>query len=196
MSDVYKMLTNGAEIEDEYFHWLCNIVKPLKKKKEQYSFLLSFLHSQDFWWIIDRDENRAKDGKKLRKLFIDEMCHEGVLYSFIEGPCTFLEMLIGLAMRIETDIMYDPDNGDRTSVWFWEMCDNSGLTAFPDSTWMMSYGQGQVGDILNTIMSRKIGKRGEKGLFPLKESKKNQKKVELWYQANSYFQEKFFNEVI
>ena len=54
-----------ATIKKEYFEWLCSLVKAEKK----YSMLWQKLHDMDFVWIVDRDENRAEDGKYLRYIF-------------------------------------------------------------------------------------------------------------------------------
>ena len=42
-------------------------------------------------------------------------------------PCSVLEMMIALSMRCEEQIMDDPDIGNRTGQWFWDMIDNLGL---------------------------------------------------------------------
>lgn len=39
----------------------------------------------------------------------------------------FLEMIIALAIRLEEHIMDDPDIGNRTGQWFWDMIVSLGL---------------------------------------------------------------------
>ena len=46
--------------------------------------------------------------------------------------------------------------------------------------------------ILNKIIDRGYSRRGVGGLFPLKYSKNDQRKVELWYQMHSYLIENYY----
>ena len=63
------------------------------------------------------DRNRALDGLALR----DKYGYSG---DPDEEPCTVLEMLIALSLRIENQFMTNYDEGDRTSMWFWIMITN------------------------------------------------------------------------
>ena len=62
-----------ATIKKEYFEWLCSLVKAEK----EYSMLWQKLHDMDFVWIVDRDENRAADGKYLRYIFMVDTAKDG-----------------------------------------------------------------------------------------------------------------------
>ena len=80
---------------------------------------------------IDNDINRADDGKHLRYEFASERSYSNY-YPIDNRPCSVLEMLIALAIRINDEIMWNPDYGDKTAAWFWEMIDNLGLGNLDD----------------------------------------------------------------
>ena len=87
------------------------------------------MFDRSFRWFIKNDVNRASDGVYLRQLYFDEMGVD----SGKDGPCSILEMFVALAIRCENELMYDPDEGDRTSEWFWIMMDNMGLSSLSDN---------------------------------------------------------------
>lgn len=161
-----------------YFDWLVFQISPDYHERERYSKLLFALYSTEFFWVVPRDLNRAKDGLDLRNQYEREV-GAGI---DIFGPCTCLEMLIALAIRCENELMYDPDFGDRTDQWFWIMIDNLGLDQFEND----EFDKDEVDYILNRFMNREYGSNGEFCMFPGTESVKNLKKMELAYQINYY----------
>lgn len=153
-----------VDIQKEYLGWLCKLVNAGPK----WHFLWSKLHSMAFVWIIDMDENRAEDGKYMRYLYGLEKADNGLsdeeIDEYLAGPCTVLEFLVGLARRIEDDIMYSADSDiDRTGEWFWEMIRNLGLEKYDDE----HYSDVEVDDIVNRFMSRKYAKNGAGNVFKI-----------------------------
>ena len=102
-------------------------------------------------------------------------------------------MMIALSIRLEENILRDPDKGDRTSVWFWVMMRNLGLDCMTDDC----FDEDEAVDILRNFVNRNYEKNGQGGLFFLgkKWAKSGQKSgldmrnVEIWYQANYFFSE-------
>lgn len=178
-----------ATVLNDYFKWL----KSLVDAEESHSFLWRKLHSTDFVWVVERDENRAEDGKYLRYLFtvtaydrID--FDEEEVEQYLSGPCSVMEFLVGLAKRMEDDIMYDPELEDRTSKWFHEMVDNLGLTKYDDK----HYSDVEVDDIIHRFMSRKYGKNGVGNIFWVAHfSGPLFKNLEIWDQMQAYVLEKY-----
>ena len=163
----------------DYYGWLMDIVDGPWK----YSRVITELWNTDFYSKVPMDDNRAKDGLKLRNHFENETgqkCEKG-------GKCSVLEMMIGLAKRIEDEYMYDYELGDQTSDWFWEMFYNLGLDRFDD----FSFDRGQILQIIYDFLDRKYGQRGQNCLFPTKHRRKNLEDVEIWWQMNDYISEKF-----
>lgn len=181
---------SGTNIINEYFQWLCDIIN-VNTFDRSYWLLAKTLYKKEFIWTVPNDDNRDKDGKKLRDRFADEMNYES--YDVIEGPCMMLEMLIALAERIE-DMMIDTTSNNRTDRWFWEILDNCGLTTYTDENYADSQGILMIDYILNNVLERNYKRNGKGGLFPLKNAKKDQRKVEIWYQMCGYLLENYYIE--
>ena len=178
------------EICEEYFEWLTYVVNIGKDHTE----LARMLHNREFYSIWSNDQNRVEDGKMLRNIFRDETLYNN--YECLERPnCSVLEMLIALAIRMES-ILEDPAEGDRTISWFWLFLDNLGLSKY--TNYNIKYGAGnpvtEINDILDDLIERRYKRSGEGGLFPLKNAKKDQRKVEIWYQLSSYLLENYIDE--
>lgn len=172
------------ELINEYFDWMCQLVSDKRYKgNRSYRKLLSKLHSIDFTYTIDMDGNRAADGIDLRYRFGGECDYEDyIITSFLDDrPCSILEMMIALAKRCE-NIMEDPEIGDRTAQWFWEMISNLGLYDMYDSNFDRRY----VEDTIDIFLNRDYEQNGKGGLFVIKHPKRDLRTVEIWYQMNWY----------
>ena len=178
-----------ATIKKEYFEWLCSLVKAEK----EYSMLWQKLHDMDFVWIVDRDENRASDGKYLRYIFTIEAYDNKAsdieeIEEILSGPCSVMEFLVGLARRIEDDIMENVDLENRTYKWFHEMVGNLGLLKYDNK----HYSDGEIDAIVHRFMSRKYSKNGRGNIFLVGHfSGPVLSQVEIWTQMQAYFLEKY-----
>lgn len=178
------------EISNEYFTWLCNIIN-INRPRDSYFILAQILHKRDYKWFVPNDDNRAADGRKLREQFSDEMQYDASKILNYHS-CSMLEMLVGVARRIE-DILYDPEEGDRTERWFWEILGNVGLDKYVDSKYAEdSYGREKINLLIDNVLERAYKKNGQGGLFPLRRPKKDQRKVEIWYQMCEYLNDNYF----
>lgn len=156
-----------------------------------YGELIGRLHSIPFEVILEKDNNRAIDGTDLRLYFCGVNNYEdAVAYEILDGPCSVLEMLVAFARRIESDVMWNPEIGDRSHVWFWLMIDNLGLTGC-DNEHYDEEKDDQITHVIDNFMGRRYFKDGFGGLFPLKKSSKDQRKIELWYQMQAFFIENY-----
>jgi hypothetical protein len=184
-----SLLTRGESddfIKDTYFRWLCDIVG-VENKANSYYILASHLHSIPFTWSVPNDDNRYLDGQNLREVFIDDT-DVGMYEAYIlEGPCSVLEMLIGLSIRIN-EIMDWPEGPE---VWFYEMLFNLYLIKYNDSDFNFINGREEIRKKISNLLERTYSKDGEGGLFPLYHTRKDQREVELWYQMNAYLRERY-----
>lgn len=173
-----------------YFDWLVMTVAPHYYQREKYSELLFVLYRTEFYWTIARDRNRAIDGLDLRGKYERDTGE----YCDAEGGCSVLEMLIALAIRCEKELMYDPELGDRTDLWFWMMIENLGLDEFDSGIYEDSpaFFEEEIQYILERFMDRKYGKNGEFCAFPISFFDPNFRKMELAYQLNYFIKEKFY----
>jgi hypothetical protein len=153
-------------------------------KRLSYKKLLYFLYNTDFTYTIELDANRYEDGTDLRYRFgYDTGFSSAVIADCIDiFPCSVLEMLIALSIRLEDHIMSDPDAGDRTAKWFWDMIVNLGLGSMDDS----KFNETEANYIVQRFLNREYEPNGKGGLFTLEHCDEDLRNVEIWYQACWY----------
>lgn len=173
-------MRNIDDIKDEYYEWLTHLVGI-----RDHQALFSYLHNSDFYWSVERDVNRALDGIGLRDKFM-RIAQYDIADTERFGACTILEMLLGLAIRMN-DIMYEIGENDRTSHWFWLLLRNTGLDNCYDKAF---YADG-VDAIITTVLSRNYDYNGIGGFFPLHHCEEDQRNVELFYQMSAYLDENY-----
>ena len=167
----------SGNLVNEYFNYLLDIVDSEEYSTDDYIDVLWLLFDTDFTWLIDHDSNRAGDGLALRDRFLSEYC-DG--YDKLFGPCSVLEMMVALSIRMENDIMFDPDFGNRTDIWFWKMMDSMGLLYMD----YINYSYRIAKRCINNFLNRNYRPDGKGGLFVIKNSKIDMRDVEIWYQMN------------
>lgn len=175
-------------LNNEYFNWMYKLVFNSKYyKKLSYYKLLKHLHTIEFTYTIPMDGNRADDGIDLRYRFGEENKYEDyIIAKYLDDrPSSVLEMLIALAIRCEEHIMDDPDIGDRTGQWFWNMIVSLGLGLMDDNKFDKNY----VNDIVVRFLNREYSSDGKGGLFTLKENIHDLRQVDIWYQMCWYLDE-------
>ena len=174
---------NRKDLKQEYFEWLCHFVKLNNHKK-----LLFLLFSIDFTYDLPMDGNRYEDGIDLRYRFADEKGYPQryAAHWLDDVPCSVLEMMVALCLRIEEHITGNPDDGDKTSEWFKDMLKTSGLYNFADDR----YSERTSIAIIQDILTRNYARNGDGGLFKLRHTRQDLRHVEIWYQAMWYIDEK------
>lgn len=176
------------ELNNRYFRWMCQLVSVRRYSKgRSYHKLLRFLHGIDFYYTIPMDGNREADGIDLRYRFgYENSYNESMITAFLDDrPCSVLEMMIALAIRCEENIMDDPDIGDRTSQWFWNMIENLGLDGMDDEEYDERYSD----NVIKRFLDRNYKRNGEGGLFTVRHSGRDLRNVEIWYQMCWYLDE-------
>lgn len=170
-------------IKNDYFEWLLKIIHATNQP-EGVSFkrLLRLLHEIEFEYLMIKDRNRAEDGMDLRYRFAYE--YDGAEYAerYLNGPCSMLEMMVALAVRCEEDMMEDTRYGDRTGQWFWGMIVNLGLGGMTDNRFDEPY----IRESVERFLDRKYAPNGKGGLFTVRNSTMDMRKVEIWIQLLWY----------
>lgn len=178
-------------MEEEYFEWLCGIVNGGDPEEPFYN-LLGVMHNCIFRWSMDMDENRTYDGRELRREW-DDHCFTSMSDTefdiFLREPVSCLEVLIGLAIRIQDEIMWNPDKGDRVPVWFWQMVENLGLKDLDDDHFYGSDSANRVLETLEIWMDREYTKDGIGSIFPIPKCNKDLRSMQIWSQMSEYFLE-------
>lgn len=176
------------EVEGSYLEWMYQIIcDGGPSKGRSYDHLLRCLHDTDFTYTIPMDGNRAEDGVDLRYRYGYEMgCNGAVISRYLDDrPCSVLEMMVALCIRCEEHIMDDPDIGDRTGRWFWDMIRSLGLEEMDDERFDERY----VRECVSRFLRRRYRKDGKGGLFTIREGKRDMRSVEIWYQMCWYLDE-------
>jgi hypothetical protein len=94
-------------------------------------------------------------------------------------------MMIALAIRCEDQIMDDPDLGNQTDRWFWDMIDSLGLSGMTDR----KYTSTVVSEVIDTFLNRKYERDGRGGLFTVEDCERDLRSVEIWYQLHRYLRD-------
>ncbi len=176
------------ELNDQYFNWMYQLVCDSRYAKGlSYRKLLHHLHEIDFTYTIPMDGNRWEDGIDLRYRFgYEEGYIQPMIASYLDDrSCSVLEMLIALSIRCEEHIMGDPNAGNRTGQWFWNMIVNLGLGSMND----IHYNEKFIDKSISRFLNREYQKDGTGGLFTVRRPKKDMRSTEIWYQMCWYLAE-------
>lgn len=168
----------AGTLDDQYLTWLYSLVADVKTRKgpSTYWNLFRRLFSTEFSWFIPNDDNRAEDGRELRSEWAS-LVDVQVERNWMTLGCSFLEMVIGLARRLEFQTEHD------SVFWFWHLLGNVGLLGYNDRS---KFCGEDVDDRTSAIIWRTYDYDGNGGLFPLRMAQHDQRKVEIWYQLNEY----------
>lgn len=169
------------QIINEYFDWLYDYVCNGKVHDNiSYRKLFIFLHDTEFTYDLEMDHNRAVDGECLRRRFArtkDPRDYEYIL-DILDRPCSVLEMILALAIRLEEDIMDDPRYGDRVKQWFWSMLKNMNINMMTDEVFDKEY----VEECVYIMLHRQYEPNGRGGLFYIPDCNEDLRKLEIWTQ--------------
>lgn len=115
-------------LDEKYLVWLYERTgqSPSNPRKEYWS-LMRQLFTKEFVWIIPNDDNRVEDGRDLRYRFLEEQRIKKVDPDWMILGCSMLELLIGLANRLEFE------GGGLACNWFWQLITNLDLDKYDDT---------------------------------------------------------------
>ena len=175
-------------IRQDYFQWLCEQMH-VDTGVASYWLLFNDLHSIEFVSYIAHDENRAADGIALREEYFSDS--PWINYEALEGPCTVLEMMVGLSKRMDFEMSDPVVDTEQPAKYFWEMLSNLGLMTYSDDAYVDLDGLYNVKEIVENMVERNYEPSGRGGLFPRKYAAADQREVEIWYQMQGYLQENY-----
>lgn len=148
----------------------------LRNTRRTHWHLMRLLFTREFVWSVPNDDNRLMDGIELRYEFLNEAYSGEFNPDWMDLECSVLEMLVAFARRLSFETEREP------RAWFWEFMENLEL----HSTDHDPQPPEEVNAILDIFLDRKYDRRGNGGLFPLRHTKKDQRKIEIWYQFCEY----------
>lgn len=159
--------------QQSYLNTLLNVIDHHDYyKAADYTDALEYLFNKPFTPMYSDDMNRLDDA-------VDFRIRHGFRNKDI--PISILEMMVSLAVRIETTIMLDGRKGDRTSEWFWNMFDSLGFTNMHNG----KFDSKEAWYICNKFASNNYSRDGSGGLFTLKTHHDMAKKT-IWQQAMAW----------
>lgn len=175
---------NGeGTVDDLYFEWLYSHVGSVKNRNPSRSFwkLTRQLYTTPFFWHVPNDHNRAEDGKQLRLEFLDEVDapYDGEWMSL---DCSIFEMLIALSRRVAFE------SYGESIEWFWRLLENLNIHIYTDAVYDRQ-AKREIDRKLKIMVSRSYSRNGVGGLFPIMNSERDQRWVEIWYQMQTYLLE-------
>lgn len=166
----------------------CLIARCGLAKYKKYHKIFECLHEMEYTYVLDRDKNRESDGLGLRKDFINDR-HVKFYDEFINRRCSVMEMMVALAIRVDSHILCDPMSGEETPYkFFMEMIENLRLNQFSGSR----FDDHGIHIYINKWLNRDFCKNGDGSPFPVIHDKRDQRELEIWDQVNSYINEKYY----
>ena len=183
-----------TQVDDLYFRWLMDFMSD--SAGEPFKRMCRMLDQNVFQRRVGNDINRASDGLNLRRRFLEDFSDADIdprlTNDFLELECSWLEMLVALAERL--DYLYDGGIKER----FTELITNLGLLkllAISDrhaNTDLFEEVDQQLVDLVTSAVDHnQFDARGHGGLFPLNGfDESDQREVEIWAQHGAYFREK------
>lgn len=164
------------DYETRYFRWLSNRVNVRAQSPAWHT--IQALHECDFQWSVDFDENRAEDGKHLRREFAFDHDSSDIPPEWFDEPCTFFEMLVGISDKMAIQL-------DRTTATsFWHIMRNLGITK------SAAMELGGLYAMVDAVNNRRYYRDGFGGMFPLHNPLLDQREVEIIQQMYDYILEK------
>ena len=190
--------SKDRDVSNDYFIFLFNVTG----LEDKYMKLCEILHGINFTYDEDdvpMDENRIWDGKAMRSIFSEAMYPAAAIKRrnllkelnecFDRDYCSVLEVFIGLAWRIERDIIGDPDEGDRTDLWIRCILHNLGLLEYTNKALRTSDDKKEAMNIVLKCIDRDYDRFGNGSAFPVKYPRMNMKYMEMWSQMVQWLDE-------
>lgn len=175
-------------LDGQYLTWLYGQVADIKEKNpaRTYWSVCRQLYKKEFVWLFANDDNRIEDGRELRYEFIDSYDIEEVDPEWLSMGCSMLELLVGLSRRLSFDAEGEPRE------WFWQMLENLDLdlSRIHDRRFN-TLREWEIDQALDQVIWRTYSADGHGGLFPLRGADRDQREIEIWYQASAYIMERY-----
>lgn len=172
--------TMSDSLAEDYLRWLAPQIREAEDAPDkEFWGLLKLMRDKEFFEVVKYDDNRIEDGFDIRREFLREV---GVSpFDVRMGPCSFLEVLIGLSRRLAFAA------AGTAPGWAWTLVSNLELHKMSDP--LSAYKRRKANDILEACIFRTYQPDGQGGFFPLGWPSEDQRQVELWYQMSAYISE-------
>lgn len=188
---IYEINDTADYFLDGYFNWIVDLLCDDEHNtrdddgRNWCRHVLEVLFHIPFSYTMQMDSNRHADGIDLRYRYAYEngLPLSSAEESMYDTDCCWLEMMTALALRIEEHIMSDPDVGDRTSRWFWQMIESMDIK---DTDY---YDDRMIFEATRRVTNHTYHKSGKWGLFTIQDPDKDMRTMQIWDQAMAYLSE-------
>jgi hypothetical protein len=137
-----------VKVDMAYFSWLLSMTGQLE---DTHTNVFDIAHSIPFYEIVPNDENRAMDGRDLRRQYSDDT---GRLLPNIEIACSVFEMLVALSQKMN-ETFFDPEYPENGPYWLLRMIRNMGLHYHFSDSMFDAFSDGVVRIKLIQMVERK-----------------------------------------
>lgn len=192
MSMTELVFMENDALWESYGSWL---LAECRFRKRGYSKLMQHLHLMVFEWVHPMDENRAGDGMEHRYYFLRSLggnAPSDLCEKLQKRPCSMLEMLVGLAIRIDGDYVGDV-NSPRPDLLICEFLENWGLmggsTKAKNRGFTCEFVNSRVLSFRNSQVNSQV-KNVDFGPFPVEKPEKYPYNSEIWSLLHQYLFEK------
>lgn len=168
-------------LKEAYFRWLADQVVDPERITRTYWGVLQLMHQKEFVWLVPNDDNRLVDGTDLRMEFLHERRPRMDVTRDAFGPCSVLEVMIGISRRLEFAASGEAEG------WAWQLLDNLRLRNASDT--LTPRQVRSINNKLERLIWRTYDEDGTGGFFPLQRPPEDQTKAEIWYQMAAYINE-------
>lgn len=149
------------------------------------------LYDIPFTYKLALDEDRARDGIQMRYEYDFQFGRNdiSVAEELYGVPCSVLEMLVALAGRCYDEFLCGfPEDEVNNFVIFWDMITTLGLKKYDNNHFIFD----EVHEKICNFCEKNYEKNGLGGIFYIKSSNFDARKVEIWWQMQRYLNEKWF----
>ncbi len=168
---------------DGYFEWLVD-----QTGCDDCWAMLNILYRTPFWSPVAMDGNRAEDGLYLRVLYGDS--HDCTV-EHLDGQCSMLEFLLGMADRVNHSSSYERDPG----YWFRYFLENMRIDQYTDRVFEKrgTYNvEREIYERIDILLDRRYDFDGRNGgLFVVDDPPHDMRNAEYWWQMQYWLIENY-----
>ncbi len=176
-------------METLWEHYLNYLIRRCRLTKyEEYRNVFRILHNIEFTYSIQRDDNREADGMGWRRYHRIPKRYLKYEEEFQNHWCSVFEMLVGLAIRVEGEIIGDPRD-EHPEYFLIDMIKNLDLQRFVNKEPYLI--EIPIRRIVDRWLRREFQEDGYGSPFPLRNPTCDQRKREIWDQMNAYVSENY-----
>ena len=174
------------DLKQSYFEYLVDYICDKRHKRSSYLPVLDLLHGIPFVVVVEMDDQRMSDGLYLRERYLQKIDKYDQLDIFEEDKASVLEVLIGIAQRLEFQVG-DGMIGDHTAEKFWELLANLDIEKYDSRRYFPL----EIKEKVRNWMLRKYDFYGNGSIFPVKRCEKDMRELQIWDQMSVYVMEKY-----